>query len=153
MEAPISPHRSISSSELRRARGLHGELAERAAPAQSGCSARWLCDAMHERWQADVTLHREVIYLEACDGDVCVVRHTDATRIERHMAGVGDAGATHAMGLNAALCRQWMAFDSTGGTLTLHGYVPAPMDPDSRLIALRDFLLTSSAIKREITAR
>lgn len=108
---------------------------------------------MRERWQADVTLHRDVIYLEACDGDVCLVRHTDGTRIERHMAGVGEASVAHAMALNTALCRQRMAFDATSGTLTLHGYVPAPMDPDSRLIALRDFLATSSAIKREITTR
>lgn len=152
MEAPIQPQRSISSSELRRTRGLHGEWSALAVPVPT-CTARWLCDAMRTRWQVDVTLRREVIYFEASDGDVCVVRHTGATHVERRMAGVDEAAAAHAMTLNAALCRQQMAFDATGDGLTLHGYVPAPMGPDSRLAALREFLAMSNAIKREVSAR
>lgn len=152
MEAPIQPQRSISSSELRRMRGLHGEWAALVVPVPT-CTARWLCDAMRARWGVDVTLRGDVIYFEASDGDVCVVRHAGATRVERHMAGVDEATAAHAMTLNAALCRQQMAFDASVDGLTLHGYVPVPMDPDSRLVALREFLVISSAIKREVAAR
>lgn len=108
---------------------------------------------MRARWGVDVTLRGDVIYFEASDGDVCVVRHAGATRVERHMAGVDEATAAHAMTLNAALCRQQMAFDADCDGLTLHGYVPGPMDPDSRLVALREFLAISSAIKREVAAR
>ncbi|WP_140413284.1 hypothetical protein [Pandoraea sp. PE-S2T-3] len=150
MEVPTPTTRSMSSTDLRRAQGRRGESMPSQRPDQAASTARCLCDAMRDRWHADVTLHRDAIFLEACDGDVCVIRHTGGTRIERRMADVDDIRTTLALALNPALCRRAMVFGVAGKTLVLHGYVAAPMDFDARVAAIRRFLVVSTHIKREV---
>ncbi|VVD64619.1 hypothetical protein PIN31009_00285 [Pandoraea iniqua] len=121
-------------------------------PDPDAVTAQCLCDAMRHRWQADVTLRRDVIFLETRDGDVCVIRHTGGTRIERRMADLGDTRTAQALALNPALCRRALAFGVTDNTLVLHGYVPSSTDFDARVAAIREFLVASTQIKREVMA-
>lgn len=152
MDVPTGFGRSISSTELRRHIAAHPVRASiDAPPAWHGrLSMAALCDAMRDRWAVDATLHREAIFFEALDRDIYVIRHGDGTHIERRMSDADDDAAALALGMNPTLFRRRMAFGVSGPTLVLHRYVTPWESLDGCLSAVRDFVVVSDRIKREL---
>lgn len=152
MDVPTGFGRSISSTDLRRHIAAHPvRVPIDAPPALHGhLSMASLCHAMRERWEVDVTLRRDAIFFEALDHDVYVIRHVDGTHIERRMPDADDDAAALALGMNPTLFRRRMAFGVSGPALVLHRYVTPWESLDGCLSAVRDFVVVSDQIKREL---